>query len=70
MEKIQLLTGLLIFSLCAYSQTVNVGIRGGLSIPNIVSGGDNPVSKGYSSRIAGGGGVFAELGIILYSVVN
>lgn len=66
MKKIQLLTGLLIFSLCAYSQTVNVGIRGGLSIPNIVSGGDNPLSKGYSSRIAGGGGIFAELGINNY----
>lgn len=66
MKKIQLLAGLLIFSLCAYSQTVNVGIRGGLSIPNIVSGGDNPLSKGYSSRIAGGGGIFAELGINNY----
>lgn len=66
MKKIQLLAGLLIFSLCAYSQTVNVGIRGGLSIPNIVSGGDNPLSKGYSSRIAGEGGIFAELGINNY----
>ena len=70
MKKLKLLAGLLLFSVCGYSQTVNVGVRGGLSIPNIVSGGDNPVSKGYSSRIAGGGGVFAELGIILYSVVN
>ncbi|MDR0613251.1 MAG: PorT family protein [Dysgonamonadaceae bacterium] len=66
MKKLKLLAGLLLFSVCGYSQTVNVGVRGGLSIPNIVSGGDNPVSKGYSSRIAGGGGVFAELGINNY----
>ncbi|KAA6309346.1 hypothetical protein EZS27_039142, partial [termite gut metagenome] len=49
--------------LCGYSQTVNVGVRGGLSIPNVVGGGDNPLSKGYSSRFAGTGGVFAELGM-------
>lgn len=66
MKKLKLLAWLLLFSVCGYSQTVNVGVRGGLSIPNIVSGGDNPVSKGYSSRIAGGGGVFAELGINNY----
>ncbi|KAA6317891.1 hypothetical protein EZS27_032025, partial [termite gut metagenome] len=37
--------------------------RGGLSIPNVIGGGDNPLSKGYSSRFAGTGGVFAELGM-------
>jgi hypothetical protein len=67
MKKIKLLAGLLIlFSLCGYSQTVSLGVRGGLSIPNIVAGGDNPLSKGYSSRIAGDGGLFAELGINNY----
>jgi hypothetical protein len=34
-----------------------------LSIPNVIAGGDNPLSKGYSSRFAGTGGVFAELGM-------
>ena len=63
MRKISLLAGLILFSLCGYSQTVSLGVRGGLSIPNIVAGGDNPLSKGYSSRIAEDGGIFAELGI-------
>jgi hypothetical protein len=67
MKKIKLLfAGLFLFSLCGYAQTVSVGIRGGLSIPNIVAGGDNPLSKGYSSRIAEDGGLFAELGINNY----
>jgi hypothetical protein len=67
MKKIRLLVaGLFLFSLCGYSQTVSLGIRGGLSIPNIVAGGDNPLSKGYSSRIAEDGGIFAELGINNY----
>jgi hypothetical protein len=64
MKKIKLvLAGLFLCSLCNYAQTVSVGVRGGLSIPNIVAGGDNPLSKGYSSRVAEGGGLFAELGI-------
>lgn len=66
MKKFRLLaglTGLFLFGLSSYSQTVSVGVRGGLSVPNIVSGGDNPLSKGYSSRITGASGLFAELGI-------
>ncbi|KAA6318938.1 hypothetical protein EZS27_031108 [termite gut metagenome] len=58
-----LVLALSLLSLYGYSQTVNVGVRGGLSIPNVVGGGDNPLSKGYSSRFAGTGGVFAELGM-------
>jgi hypothetical protein len=62
MKKILVLvSSLLLLSLCGYSQTVNIGLRGGLSIPNVVAGGDNPLSKGYSSRLAGAGGIFAEL---------
>jgi hypothetical protein len=66
MKKIQLLASLFLFSLCGYAQTVSLGVRGGLSIPNIVAGGDNPLSKGYSSRVAEEGGIFAELGISDY----
>ncbi|KAA6330312.1 hypothetical protein EZS27_020966 [termite gut metagenome] len=58
-----LVLALSLLSLYGYSQTVNVGVRGGLSIPNVIAGGDNPLSKGYSSRFAGTGGVFAELGM-------
>jgi hypothetical protein len=62
MKKILVLvSSLLLLSLCGYSQTVNVGLRGGLSIPNVVAGGDNSLSKGYSSRLAGAGGIFAEV---------
>ncbi|MDR1022661.1 MAG: PorT family protein [Prevotellaceae bacterium] len=66
MKKIKLLAGLFLLSLCGYSQAVSIGIRGGLSIPNIVAGGDNPLSKGYSSRLAEDGGLFAEMGLNNY----
>jgi hypothetical protein len=60
MNKIFILAlSLLLTSLCCYSQ-VSVGLRGGLSIPNIVAGGDNPLSNGYTSRLTGAGGLFAE----------
>jgi hypothetical protein len=45
------------------AQDVNLGIRGGLSIPNIISTSNNTLSDGYSSRLAGVGGIFTELGI-------
>jgi hypothetical protein len=44
-----------------YAQSVNLGVRGGLAIPNIVSGNDDPLSAGYSSRLAGNGGIFTEI---------
>jgi hypothetical protein len=47
----------------ADAQTVNLGVRGGLSIPNIIPMSDNVLSDGYSSRLAGVGGIFTELGI-------
>ncbi|KAA6342013.1 hypothetical protein EZS27_010216 [termite gut metagenome] len=58
-----LVLALSLLSLYGYSQTVSVGVRGGLSVPNVIAGGDNPLSKGYSSRFAGTGGILAELGI-------
>jgi hypothetical protein len=61
MRQITLTLSLFLLSLCCYSQAINIGVRGGLTIPNIVAGGDNPLSQGYSSRIAGGGGLLAEL---------
>jgi len=58
-KKIILALSLTLISLCIYSQ-VSIGLRGGLSIPNIVAGGDNPLSSGYNSRLAGAGGLFGE----------
>jgi hypothetical protein len=41
---------------------INIGIQGGLSVPNL-SGGNNEVSEGYTSRLAPNFGVTAEFGI-------
>ncbi len=44
------------------AQDVAVGVKGGLNIPNITPGGKKtPLSEGYSSRMAWGAGVFAEV---------
>jgi hypothetical protein len=50
-------------SYCYSQKKVDIGLRGGMSVPNIISGSDNPLSKGYTSRFAGGGGLFTELGL-------
>lgn len=45
------------------AQQWSIGARGGLSIPNLTAGSgsaNNPLSKGYSSRLGAGFGVFAE----------
>ncbi len=47
-------------SVSAQSKGISIGARGGLSIPKITASGDNPMSQGYSSRLAGGAGIFAE----------
>ena len=39
---------------------VSLGVKGGLTIPNITPSGTNPLSEGYSSFLTGGGGIFAE----------
>lgn len=52
---------LLMMSLAVQAQTeIYLGVRGGLNIPKLTASGDNPMSKGYSSRLAGNGGIFAE----------
>jgi hypothetical protein len=63
MKKIVFLLGFFVLSNGIDAQSVNLGLRGGLAIPNIVSGSDNPLSAGYSSRFASGGGIFTETGI-------
>jgi hypothetical protein len=50
---------LLPISLCA--QSVRIGFRGGISIPNLTNGSsNNPLSTGYSSRLASDFGIFGE----------
>ena len=46
------------------AQGIEVGIKGGLTIPKIGSGGtDTPLSEGYSSIMAWGGGAFVDFQI-------
>ncbi|SDT51952.1 Outer membrane protein beta-barrel domain-containing protein [Mucilaginibacter mallensis] len=55
--------GLLVLCLKARAQdAVAIGVRGGISIPNLTAGGSqqNPLNTGYSSRTGPDGGIFAE----------
>ncbi|MDR0724904.1 MAG: outer membrane beta-barrel protein [Prevotellaceae bacterium] len=63
MRKTVLLLCFFVLSKGIEAQSVNLGFRGGLAIPNIVAGSENPLSDGYSSRFAGSGGIFTEIGI-------
>lgn len=61
MKKIVFIAGLMLISYTIQAQTeVYLGARGGLNIPKLTASGNNPMSKGYSSRLAGNGGIFAE----------
>lgn len=45
------------------AQKTSIGVRGGLTIPNLTSGGGsdvNPLNEGYRSRLGAGFAVFAE----------
>ena len=42
---------------------IYLGVKGGISIPNLSAGGNNPVSKGYSSIEGPYFGAFAEFGL-------
>ena len=61
MKKILFITVLLLTTYAVQAQTeIYIGARGGLNIPKLTASGDNPMSKGYSSLLAGNGGIFAE----------
>lgn len=61
MKKILFIISLLLSSYAIQAQTeIYFGARGGLNIPKLTASGDNPMSKGYSSRLSGNGGIFAE----------
>jgi hypothetical protein len=48
----------------AHAQRLDVGVKGGLTIPNLTSGGTNtPLSEDYSSIMTIGGGAFADFKI-------
>ncbi|MBS1808120.1 MAG: PorT family protein [Acidobacteria bacterium] len=45
------------------AQDSHIGVKGGISIPSLVSSGDNEVSKDYRARVAPNFGAFAEIPI-------
>jgi Outer membrane protein beta-barrel domain len=49
----------------SFAQNFTLGVRGGISIPNLSSGGssENPLNTGYSSRLGPDFGIFGELTI-------
>lgn len=46
-------------------QTTSIGVRGGMSIPNLSGGSslENPLNSGFKSRVGGDAAVFADFGI-------
>ncbi len=54
---------IMLSSAFAQEKSISIGARGGLSIPKIQATGDNPMSKGYKSKVAAGAGIFAEFHI-------
>jgi hypothetical protein len=57
-----LLAALLILSYSVQAQDFALGIRGGISIPNLTAGGSNqnPLNTGYSSRLGVDAAIFSE----------
>lgn len=57
--------GLLLFCFAAKAQNIAIGVRGGISIPNLSAGGSeqNPLNSGYSSRQGPDFGLFADFKI-------
>src|SRR5580698_658728 len=49
-----------LFSGHAMSQTTWLGLKGGLSIPDLSGGGGNPLSENYTSRLALNFGVLSD----------
>lgn len=61
MKSISQIISLLLISSLSWAQDINIGARGGFSIPNLTAGSsDNPLSKGYNSRLGADAALFAE----------
>ncbi|MFN0083388.1 MAG: porin family protein [Ferruginibacter sp.] len=67
---IKLISGFLFVSFSVLSfeqvsaQKIDVGVIGGLSVPQLKSTGDNIISQDYKSRLGATYGVFADFGVI------
>jgi len=61
MKSIYQIISLLLICNMSQAQNVCLGARGGFSIPDLTAGNtDNPLSKGYKSRLGADGALFAE----------
>lgn len=58
-----LTTFLLIVVSISLGQETNIGVKGGLSVPNLSGSDDNVLTKNYKSRTAATFGAFIELGV-------
>lgn len=54
---------LLVGSSFVYAQEHHLGLKGGVSVPSLVGGGENEVSRDYKSRVAPNFGGFLEFGV-------
>jgi len=63
MKKILLSVVILCATYLAYGQSVDIGIKGGISIPNLSASGaeTNPLNEGYSSRVGPDFALFADI---------
>ena len=63
MKKNYLIIMVLLFAVSGVrAQEVSIGVKGGLTIPNITPGGTKtPLSEDYKSRLAWGAGAFADI---------
>jgi len=57
------LIGHLFIFQCSAQSNLSLGVKGGISVPDLQGSGDNPVSKGWSTRLGPYTGIVAELQI-------
>lgn len=64
-QKMLLAVFAILFSGNLHAQNVSVGLRGGISIPNLSANGSesNPLNTGYQSRLEGDAAIFAQFHI-------
>ncbi|HEY6978739.1 MAG TPA: porin family protein [Chitinophagaceae bacterium] len=58
-----LLGYIFIFQQGSAQTSLSIGVKGGISVPDLQGSGDNPVSKGWSTRLGPYTGIIAELQI-------
>ena len=58
---ISLISYIFIIQHCYAQSNLRLGIKAGIDIPNLKASGDDPVSKGWSSRLGPYAGIVAEL---------